>query len=150
MLSENHWARAPRSGGPRAAAAGRRLQRALRPPQRPSPRVAHIRVAACFDVLFAVAFILSFPCLFLPLNTTSRFCWLRLRLRPMSPLIPPLFPPLLPRRHLCHCPSFIDVPASITILLAAAVCVVPLMLLPMQCHHGRRSLSMMARCGCRC
>ena len=49
----------------------------------------------------------------------------------MSPLIPPLFPPLLPRRRLCHCPSCIDVPASITILLAAAVCVVPLMLLPM-------------------
>jgi hypothetical protein len=37
----------------------------------------------------------------------------------MSPSIPPLFSPLLPRRRLCHCPSCIDAPAPITILLAA-------------------------------
>ena len=53
----------------------------------------------------------------------------------MSSSTPPLFCPPLQLRRLCCCPSCIDVPifvlASITILLAAAVCVVPLMLLPM-------------------
>jgi hypothetical protein len=46
-----------------------------------------------------------------------------------------IFCPPLQLRRLCCCPSCIDVPifvlVSITILPAAAVCVVPLMLLPM-------------------
>ena len=129
LLGENHWARADQAFGDPAAAAGRRLQRSLRPPQRPSPRLAHIRVAARFDFLGSAAFFLSCPSYFLPLNTTARLCWLRLL--PMSPSIPPLFSPLLPRRRLCHCPSCIDAPASITILIAAPVCVVPFVLLSM-------------------
>ena len=90
---------------------------------------AHMRVAACVVFICSVTFFLSCPCHLLPLNTTLRFCWLLLL--PMSPSIPPLFPPPLPRRRLCRCPSCIDLPACITILLAASVCVVPFILLPM-------------------